>query len=254
MRDITSIFLAAGRGVRMGERGRMTPKGLLSLGEKTFCEDAVETLAAHGLGQVRIVTGHLAEQYGDLVARRLPDATLCHNPDFAEKGSLNSLLVGLEDVDGPVLLLESDLVFEPRAVAAVLAEPGSSALLVSGPTGAGDEVYVWAETQGGRPCLVDMSKQVGHRDAPHHGELVGLTYLAAEAVRRLKRIGPGLVDETPMADYESGLVALARTHDITCPKVEDLAWAEVDNEEMLARAARLVYPRIVEARRQASSD
>ena len=51
-----------------------------------------------------------------------------------------------------------------------------------------------------------------------------------------------------MADYESGLVALAREHPVTCPKVEDLAWAEVDNEDMLARATARVYPRILAAR------
>ncbi|MAA98213.1 MAG: 4-diphosphocytidyl-2C-methyl-D-erythritol synthase [Stappia sp.] len=248
MRDITSIFLAAGRGIRMGERGRMTPKGLLSMGGRTFCEEAVATLRQHGLQRVRIVTGHLADQYEDLVATRLDGVETRHNAAFTEKGSLHSLMVGLEGIDGPCLVLESDLVFEPRAVERVLAETDRSALLVSGSTGAGDEVYVWADERDGTPCLRDMSKLSDRWPDTPRGELVGLTYLTAEAVRGLREIAPSLLAETVMADYESGLVALAREHPVTCPKVEDLAWAEVDNEDMLARATARVYPRILAAR------
>ena len=248
MLDIKAIFLAAGRGVRMGERGRMTPKGLISIGEQTFLEEAVATLVAHGIGNARAVTGHLAAHYGELAATRCPDLDLRHNPDFEMKGSLQSLLVGLEGEDGPCLLLESDLIFEPRAVAATIARPDRSALLVSGATGAGDEVHVWADEADGELGLRDMSKRVDRWPDTPHGELVGLTYLTGDAVRHLKRIGPDLVRNNAMEDYENGLVELARSHPVTCPKVEDLAWAEVDDEAMLARAAEKVYPRILAAR------
>lgn len=248
MVDITAIFLAAGRGMRMGERGRMIPKGLLSIGETTFVEDAAVTLRAHGISAPRIVTGHLADQYETLARERLPDAELCHNPDFATKGSLHSLLVGLRRQTGPCLLLESDLIFEPRAVEAAIANPSQAALLVSGSTGAGDEVYVWADDALRGNCLRDMSKDAARWPDRHHGELVGLTYLTEPAVALLNTIGPGMVARDPMADYESGIVALARSEPVICPKIEDLAWAEVDNEEMLERAATLVYPRIEAAR------
>jgi choline kinase len=253
MGDITSIFLAAGRGIRMGERGRMTPKGLLSMGGRTFCEEAVDTLRHNGLRNIRIVTGHLADQYEELVATRLDAVETRHNGAFTEKGSLHSLMVGLDGIDGPCLVLESDLVFEPRAVERVLADTARSALLVSGATGAGDEVYVWADERGGTPCLRDMSKVLDRWPDTPHGELVGLTYLTGEAVRGLRDVAPALLADDAMADYESGLVALAREHAITCPKVEDLAWAEVDNEDMLARATARVYPRI-QAARAARSD
>jgi choline kinase len=249
MVDITAIFLAAGRGMRMGERGRMIPKGLLSIGEATFVEEAAGTLRAHGISAPRIVTGHLADQYETLARERLPDADLRHNPDFAEKGSLHSLLVGLRGQSGPCLLLESDLIFEPRAVAAAIADPSQAALLVSGATGAGDEVYVWADEKAGQDCLRDMSKDATRWPDRHHGELVGLTFLTERAVAHLNAIGPAMVAQDPMADYESGIVALARNEPVACPRIDDLAWAEVDNEAMLERAATLVYPRIDAARR-----
>ena len=60
---------------------------------------------------------------------------------------------------GPFLLLESDIVYEPRALATVLASPHESLILTSGPTGAGDEVYVWADEQAGATRFRGMSKQ-----------------------------------------------------------------------------------------------
>lgn len=250
MPTIKAVFLAAGRGVRMGERGLLTPKGLISLGTQSFLEDAVDTLALHGITDIRVVTGHLAEHYRELAANRRPSLDLRHNGTFATKGSLQSLMVGLEGLDGPCLVLESDLVFEPRAVAAAIGEPQTPALLTSGKTGAGDEVHVWIDDREGRPCLRDMSKLVDRwHDAPY-GELVGLTYLTGEAVARMQEIGPQLIALDPMADYESGVVELAQSQPVIVPRIDDLAWAEVDNEAMLARAAELVYPRIEAARRQ----
>lgn len=250
MPTIKAVFLAAGRGVRMGERGLLTPKGLISLGTQSFLEDAVDTLALHGITDIRVVTGHLAEHYRELAANRRPSLDLRHNGTFATKGSLQSLMVGLEGLDGPCLVLESDLVFEPRAVAAAIGEPETPALLTSGKTGAGDEVHVWIDDREGRPCLRDMSKLVDRwHDAPY-GELVGLTYLTGEAVARMQEIGPQLIALDPMADYESGVVELAQSQPVIVPRIDDLAWAEVDNEAMLARAAELVYPRIEAARRQ----
>ncbi|MBC2860993.1 phosphocholine cytidylyltransferase family protein [Stappia sp. 28M-7] len=250
MPTIKAVFLAAGRGVRMGERGRMTPKGLISLGPQSFLEDAIDTLAMHGITDIRVVTGHLAEHYRELAAGRRPSLDLRHNDNFTTKGSLQSLMVGLDGLDGPCLVLESDLVFEPRAVAAAIAEPQTPALLTSGKTGAGDEVHVWIDDREGRPCLRDMSKLVDRwHDAPY-GELVGLTYLTGEAVARMQEIGPQMIALDPMADYESGVVELAQSQPVIVPRIDDLAWAEVDNEAMLARAAEQVYPRIEAARRK----
>ncbi|MBL6430976.1 MAG: hypothetical protein HPM95_06165 [Alphaproteobacteria bacterium] len=41
---------------------------------------------------------------------------------------------------------------------AAIADSSQAALLVSGATGAGDEVYVWADEKAGQNCLRDMSR------------------------------------------------------------------------------------------------
>jgi len=45
-------------------------------------------------------------------------------------------------------------------------------------------------------------------------------------------------------EYEKALVSAASDIDIFCRKVEDLVWAEIDDEDHLERARSKVYPRI----------
>lgn len=228
----------------------MSPKGLLRFGERSFVGDSIASLKRAGVGRIRIVTGHLADQY-ERAAENWPDGVeLRHNPDFVERGSLHSLMVGLEGFDGPAIVLESDLVYEPRALDPIDPEGLRSTLVVSGPTGAGDEVYVWADeassSTGKR--LRDMSKDRNRHSDSHYGELVGITGLARDAVRQVKVIARPMIAQKPLADYEDGLVTTARTVDIGCVKIDDLAWAEVDDEAMFARAAERIYPQIAAAR------
>lgn len=228
----------------------MSPKGLLRFGDRSFVGESIANLNRAGVTRIRIVTGHLADHY-ERAAQNWPEGVdLHHNPDFVEKGSLHSLMVGLEGLDSPVIVLESDLVYEPRALEPIDPQGSRSTLVVSGPTGAGDEVYVWADGSpsfGGKR-LRDLSKKRDRHPDPHYGELVGITSLALDAVARVKEIAPGMIANRPLSDYEDGLVATARETEIGCLRINDLAWAEVDDEAMFARAAERIYPQIATAR------
>jgi len=245
MDDLTAIILAAGMGVRMGPRGRLHPKGFLNVGGTTLVEQSLATLRDWGAGRIVLVTGHLAEQYEALLGGS--DVTLLHNPHYATTGSLLSLWTGLAEVDGPCVIVESDLIYAPQALAPI--DGTADRLIVSGPTGAGDEVYIWAEpATDGRMRLVDMSKDIAAHRRRHVGELVGITGLTAATVARMKEVTRRELARDPAEHYEPGLVALARETDIDVVLIEDLPWAEIDDEPMLARAVRDVYPRVAAAR------
>jgi hypothetical protein len=63
----------------------------------------------------------------------------------------------------------------------------------------------------------------------------------------MKSLAPTLCADRPGADYESGLVRLARQTEIPCHLIGDLVWAEIDDESMFERALKLVYPAILSA-------
>ncbi len=249
MTDLSALILAAGLGVRMGPRGELTPKGLLKIEGVPLVRRSVELLRKHGLKHIRIVTGHLNEQYEAEFADDA-DVELIHNPDYDHTGSLKSLLTGLNGVDGNLVVLESDVIYEARALSPV--QSGATRIVLSGETNATDEVYVWVRDGAADvPAFDFMSKKIGARPETHFGELVGITCFSAENTRALKAAGQGVAAQNPKADYEDAVIALSEGTDIEAVLLQDLAWTEIDDETMFARALSVVWPAI-EAREGSS--
>ena len=114
-------------------------------------------------------------------------------------------------------------------------------ILTSGPTGAGDEVYVWADERNGAVRFRGMSKQrATHADEPF-GELVGISKISAELARQLTLHA---AEAEANADYESAVVRAAGDNSIACLRVDDLLWGEIDDEAMLARVETMLWPKL----------
>lgn len=237
----TAVILAAGQGTRLRSELADRPKGFLRLGARPIVEESLLRLAAFGINDIVIVTGYAAHHYEQL-ARTYPQwVRTVHNPQFAVSGSMYSLSLAGALAPGPFLLLESDLVYEPRALGLLLGHPASDAILLSGPTGAGDEVHVTA--RGGR--LVGMSKDPACLDAEPLGELVGIAKISQALFKRMQHIAAEAFRRSLRFDYETDcMVAAAGELPIECLLVPDLLWGEIDDPAHLHRARQLLYPRI----------
>ena len=112
----SAVILATGRGIPLEARGQLKPKACLRFGQKTIVEESVLRLLAVGIKRIVIVTGHLAEHYQPL-REQFPHAVeLVHNPHFGDSGSMYSLFCARHLLEEDFLLLESDLVYERRAL------------------------------------------------------------------------------------------------------------------------------------------
>jgi choline kinase len=228
----------------MGPRGKTIPKGFIEVGGTTLIARSLALLAMHGIRDVVVVTGHLAEHYATLQPPGGVSLSLVHNPLYAEKGSFESLRRGLDVIEAPFLLLESDVIYEARALSAILSSAQDDVILTSGPTGAGDEVYVWADGHGGSLRFRGMSKaRATHPDAPF-GELVGILKISRELAQRLRR-DPD--DWARWGEYESAIVGSSGDVPVSCIRVDDLLWGEIDNEAMLANVEQRLWPAILKA-------
>ena len=137
-------------------------------------------------------------------------------------------------------MLESDLIYESRALDVLIGHEYSDAVLLSGPTGAGDEVFVEAPTG----LLVNMSKDRSKLGSVA-GELVGISKISRGLFALLKHMAAEAFESTLQLDYETdGLVAAATSWEIACPAVSDLIWAEIDDPGQLERAREHVLPRL----------
>ena len=238
----TAAILAAGMGTRLGDELNDRPKGFLELGDKPIVEESVQRLSDAGIERIVIVTGYGAEHYERLASRYPNLIETAHNAEFENSGSMYSLFCARQQLEGePFLLLESDLIFEARAVDVIIGFDQPDAILLSEPTGAGDEVYV--ESRDG--MLVSMSK---HREALGSGiagELVGISKISRELFGLMTNIAENQFEQSLQFDYETDcLVTAARNWAIACPVINGLVWAEIDDAAHLERARREVYPKL----------
>ncbi|HEY5789383.1 MAG TPA: phosphocholine cytidylyltransferase family protein [Gammaproteobacteria bacterium] len=244
-RPLTALILAAGVGRRLGPAGETLPKGFLQLGTRPIIAESLARLRRAGIERAVLVTGHHADRYAALRVDDGPRLETVHNPHFADSGSLYSWLQAAPRLAGAgYLLLESDLVYEQRALTTLVDDPADSAVLLSGPTGAGDEVWVEVDGPPAAMTLVAMAKDRARLGANIGGELVGICKISARLHDALAAAAERLLATTRHADYESdGLVAAAAELPIPCRRVDDLLWAEIDDAAHLARA-RALYPRL----------
>jgi len=245
MRIKTAVILAAGMGTRLKELGQLQPKGFLKLGEKTIIEESINRLSQSGIERIIIVTGHLSEFYEKFQEWQSPEIIAVRNPKYANSGSMYSLYCARELIDDNFLLLESDLIYEQRALETVLNFPEDNVILLSGPTDAGDEVYV--ATSG--KTIVAMSKDKSKLSSPVAGELVGISKISQPLFKIMLERAKIKFANSLKVDYETdALVDSAQSYPVYYTVVEDLLWSEIDDRQHLVRAKEKIYPAIQELR------
>lgn len=216
------------------------PKGLIELDGEPLVARSMRLLRAAEVARITLVVGHLGDQYRVWLSDR-HDVDIVENAEYETTGSMASLAIALKRVREDVLVLESDIVYEGRALDR-MAESGASATLVSGVTGAGDEVWVHAPE--GR--LVAMSKQP--RELPNAiGEFVGITRLTSSDAASLHDLFGAFVARHGHGrmNYETdALVALARRRTVEVVSLPDLVWGEIDDESQYQRVRSIVWPAI----------
>lgn len=230
-----AVILAAGLGSRLGAASASGPKGLLRFGQTTLVERSIQLLRNAGISRVALVTGYMAERYRSLCRGSV---TAVSNVDFERTGSLESLLCAESLIREDFLVLESDIVYEKRALEAVLTEKSANVFLAAGLSGMDDAVYVSADSD---LVLNGLSKSRTEIRQPF-GEMVGITKLEASAVSSLTQWTQSNGGRPSKKHYEDGLVGISPRHALKVKRVADLIWQEVDTEDHLKHLREVTEP------------
>lgn len=234
----TAVILAAGRGTRLRPLTYDIPKGFVKVDGITLIERSINTLKQHGIENIIIGCGHQGVHYEGIQEKY--GLTIYYNDEYASTGSLYTMILSNQHVDSDFILLESDIMYEPRAIQTLLSEEHTDIILASGTTHSGDEVYVETHDDG---ILKKLSKK---RDDIEQltGELVGVSRISKGTLNVLAE----LVESDQAfrkADYEDGLVHVAIAQGVGVRLVDDLVWCEIDNEEHLERAHNIILPKLL---------
>ena len=232
----TAVILAAGFGARLGEYSLNRPKALLNIGGLSLLERSISLLVRNGIEEIVIGTGFRADCLEAFARGNEGINIRCvRNENYLHTGSLFTLFNLREHISMPFVLLESDLLYENRAIEILQLDERSNAVLASGFTGAGDEVYIEANGDG---CLEKLSK---NKDELNHvsAEFVGINKLSLEAYQALCRLVENNLSELQSWHYECAFPRLAPEHRFHVLKQDDLVWCEIDDRRHLMRAREM---------------
>ncbi|MGE3548090.1 MAG: NTP transferase domain-containing protein, partial [Kofleriaceae bacterium] len=156
---------------------------LLPIGGVPILRRAMTNLLRGGFDQFVITTGHLEHVVRDAVSAWFPglDVVYAFNPAFRTTHNAQSLLLARDHVEGSgFLLLDGDVVFDPRVIETVV-ERGPDCLAVRSVGEIGlEEVKVTADNE---DRILQIGKHVPVRSSM--GESIGLQLLSARTSRRL---------------------------------------------------------------------
>ncbi|MFC2048874.1 sugar phosphate nucleotidyltransferase [Elusimicrobiota bacterium] len=242
-----AVIVAAGMGLRLRPRSNTMPKGLIEIDGKSLLEYSLDALDNTGIKETVIVIGFLGDLIREKIGMNYKDMKITYvsNEEYSETGSMYSFSKAKEIIGKDnIILLESDLLYEYRAIKLLLESDHENCLFVAGISGSGDEVYVCVDNE---QRITDIGKNLEKEDKKMAiGEFIGISKFSGEFLNKLFAHAE--------EDYRNGEVgyycedcALAvsesdsRIYAVLC---RDLIWTEIDNEADLSRAREQVYPKL----------
>jgi len=110
---VKAVILASGAGRRLLPLTDCVPKPLIKIGNKTILDYQLESLIKHGIDQAIITTGPFKEELEQHVRNNYRmEVRFVNNPRYEATNYIYSLWLTKNLIDGDVLLLHGDLVFD----------------------------------------------------------------------------------------------------------------------------------------------
>jgi L-glutamine-phosphate cytidylyltransferase len=149
-----AIILAAGPGSRLLPHTAHSPKCLTPIGGQPILRYQLAALRRCGVTDIVVVVGYLSDRIRDYVDSSV---TLVENRDYASTNSSYSLWLARNHMRHGFIHLNSDLLFEPELLRALLASPDENAVIVDRRVRA-DSDMMKAQMDGTR--ILRMGKQL----------------------------------------------------------------------------------------------
>ena len=171
----TAVIMAAGKGTRFGSMTETKPKGFIEFKGIPMVIRSIENLISAGIKKIIIGTGYHREWYDNL-AEKYPQIQTVFSLRFAETNSMETLsrcknTIGEDDF----LLLESDIVYEPKALTSLLEDPHPDIMLVTPVNKFQDQYYIACDDEGNLlKCSTNKKAILSETGNEPIGELVGI--------------------------------------------------------------------------------
>jgi phosphoenolpyruvate phosphomutase len=216
-----AVILAAGFEQQLMPLIADRPKAMLEVKGRTILARQVETLSRCGVRDVVVVRGYQKERVS--VQPGAARVRYVDNDRFAETGELYSLFQASAELDGPLVVLYGDIVFEPAILVRLLQTQADVAVVVDRafhdayraghvPSGPLDLVVTETPPNGRRFVAPEGGSRVLRigpevHAAEAHGEFIGVAMFSAAGTQALRAVHDELV-----AGRAEGLQRASLTH------------------------------------------
>jgi choline kinase len=244
-RPRTAVILAAGPGSRLLPHTANAPKCLTAIGGFPILQYQLAALSQCGIDDVVIVVGYLADRIRGFVREPV---TYVDNTDYASTNSSHSLWLARERLRDGYVHLNSDLLFEPAMLRALLDAPAENAVMVERTVCPASDMMK-AQMDGAR--ILKMGKNLTSDAA---AEVVGPAKFGPRGASRLIDALDGLQASGERNRWAYGIFGeLASELEFTGVDNPGAFWAEVDTVADAQDAERRIPRRMIElaANRQA---
>ena len=229
-----AIILAAGKGTRLGEIGKLGPKCLIRIGGKAIIRHQIEALKSNGITDISIVAGY----YASRVRKELKNAGIKFylNKDYWKTGMLESLFCAREELNDDAIILYGDVVFEPNLIKNLLKDKNDFCLVVDGKKGVKGDTKVKIS----RGMVVDISKSRSLKESG--GKYIGIVKLSKGAIaivyNRIRAlIASGEIKKYPSPSYLIKWL-IENGNKIHAVYADNFLYEEIDDPEDFERSKK----------------
>jgi histidinol-phosphate/aromatic aminotransferase/cobyric acid decarboxylase-like protein/choline kinase len=226
-----------------------TQKALLSVAGNTIIGRIMDGLIENGIRETAIVTGYGAEQLTNYVRAEYPhhEFRFIHNARYQDTNNIHSLALAFEQLplDDDILLIESDLIFEPAVLTRLLRSPHRNVALVDHYRTGMDGTVV-SISNGIVTSVIPPHLQQEDFSFAGKYKTLNLYKLSKELcsgqLHRLLTFYARFIDDNCYYELILGMLIYMRQAQIHAEILEDELWAEVDDPNDL-HAAEFVFDR-----------
>ena len=236
-----AVILAAGMASRLRPLTAHTPKCLLKIGERSLLQRSMDALISNGIHDFVFVTGYLHTMIEDFVTLTYPDLKVqfVHDEVYVSTNNIYSLWLALPAVGNErMLLLDSDLLYDPQIITRVLAQQDDDVLTLIRHELGEEEMKVVTDERG---SITEISKTCDPVLAA--GESLGIEKMGTAYIQALYQELDVMMNVELLENvfYERAFERLIpKGHTFSVLDVTDLFSCELDSVEDFENAKQMI--------------
>ncbi len=239
-----AVILAAGLSRRMGRATQDKPKCLLQIKGETILGRTLNNLRAAGIRDLVMTVGYRHQMIRDFIASSFPSLNVSYllNVGYAGNNNAYSLWMTRGSVEGPLFLLDSDILFD-KTILPLLADCGEENCLAVRVSRTLTEEEMKVAIREGTKQITHISKTIDPRTA--YGESIGIERFSPGFLKDLYAILDRRISrENKIHDfYEASFQEVIESgHPLFAVDIGPRKAAEIDSPADIAAADKDIIP------------